>query len=193
MTRDDNNQRCRLKMALPLRSAAALPPCTPTSRADKQLTAPADRPVRHLTHAVTFTTTVAVAGSSDGAGSVHRRTDMRAARALPGDRNRSGSPPATDCRQNPPPASPVNHIRCFADHHPMVAHHPAWRWDTGPDVRRAVGVCMIGRTRAARSAPHLTSNAGPRQAASARHLAGHPVTKERGCKMILKEPHARAA
>ena len=81
-------------------------------RTEKQLTARADRPVRDPAHAVAFTTAVAVGG----AGSVHRRTGMRAARALPGDSGRPGSPPATDCRQNPPPASPVNQTRCFADH-----------------------------------------------------------------------------
>ena len=58
---------------------------------------------------------------------------------------------ATDCRQNPPPASPVNQTRCFA------GHRRAWRCDACPDVRRAVGVCIMGRTHAARSAPHLTS------------------------------------
>ena len=138
-----------------------------------------DRPVHAPAHTVAFTTAVAVGG----AGSVHRRTGMRAARALPGDRNRPGSPPATDCRQNPPPASPVNQTRCFA------GHRRAWRCDAGPDLRRAVGVCTIGRTRGS----HLTSTTGPRQTTSVRHLSGHPAAQERGCKMILKEPHARAA
>ena len=69
-------------------------------RTDEQLTAPADRPVRAPAHAVAFTTAVAIRG----AGSVHRRTGMRTVRALPVDRNRPGSPPATDCRQNSPPA-----------------------------------------------------------------------------------------
>ena len=95
-----------------------LPP--PLFRTEKQLTARRDRPVRDPARAVGFTTTAAAIG---GAGSVHRRTGMRSARALPGDRNRPGSPPATDCRQNPPPALPVNHIRCSAD------HRPAWRCD----------------------------------------------------------------
>ena len=183
------------------------PPCTPHTHT---ITARADHPVRDPAHAVAFTTAVAIGG----AGSVHRRTGMRTARALPGHRNRPGSPRATDCRQNPPPASPVNHTRCSAD------HRPAWRWDAGPDVRRAVGVCMMGRARGS----HLTSRSlsdcdrlrgertgwaksgadrrrfwgattGPRHTASVRHLAGHPVAKKlknRGCKMILKEPHARA-
>ena len=147
-------------------------------RTEKQLTAPADRPVRDPAHAVAYITAIAIGG----AGSVHRRTGIRAARALPGDRNRPGSPPATDCRQNPPSALPVDHLRCSAD------HRPAWRCDAGPDLRRAVGVCTIGRARAARTAPHLTSIAGPRQAASVWHLAGHPVPQKRRCKMILKEP-----
>ena len=49
---------------------------------------------------------------------------MRAARALPGDRDGPGSPPAT------PPALPANQIRCFADHHSMVALGiPNWAID----------------------------------------------------------------
>ena len=59
--------------------------------------------------------------------------------------------PPSSPSQNRPPTSPVNHMRCSAD------HRPAWRCDAGPDVRRAVGVCMMKRARAARSAPHLTS------------------------------------
>ena len=105
---------------------------------EKQLTAPAHRPVRAPAHAVAFTTAVAIGG----AGSVHRRTGIKTARTLPGDRDRAGSPPATDCPQNPPPALPVNHARDSLNH------------------RR-------------REAP--------------RHGEGEEV------KMILKEPHARAA
>ena len=96
----------------------------------------------------------------------------RAARALLGDRNRPGSPPATDCRQNPPPASPGNHPRCFA------GHRRAWRCDAGPDVRRAVGVCMMGRARGS----HLTSA-----------VWQGTLCPKKEVKMILKEPHARAA
>ena len=109
-------------------------------RTDKQLTAPADRRVRDPAHAGAFTTAVAIA--IGGAGSVHRQTGMRTGHALPADHNRAGSPPATDCRQNPPPALPVNHARDSLNH------------------RR-------------REAP--------------RH------GKEEEVKMILKEPHARAA
>ena len=169
----------------------------------KQLTAPADRPVRDPARAVAFTTAVA----NRAIGSVHRRTGMRTARALAGDRNRPGSPPATDCRQNPPPALPAGQTRCFAN------HDPAWRCAAGPGRRPpegprscwpipsfrqesaaidrllAVGICLMGRTRGS----HLPSNAALRQAASVRHLSGHPVVQERGCKMILKEPYARAA
>ena len=105
---------------------------------DKQLTARADRPLRDPAHTVAFTTAVAIGG----AGSVHRRTGINTARTVPGDRNRRGSPPATDCPQNPPPALPVNHARDSLNH------------------RR-------------REAP--------------RHGEGEEV------KMILKEPHARAA
>ena len=71
-----------------------------TLRAEQQLTAPADRSVRDPAHAVAFTTAVAIA--IGGAGSVHRRTGMRTARALPADRNRPGSPPATVYRRDPP-------------------------------------------------------------------------------------------
>ena len=94
------------------------------SRTDKQLTAPADRPVRDPAHAVAFTAAVAVGG----AGSVPRRTGMRTARALPGHRNRPGSPPATDCRQNSPPAMPAIQTRCCSD------HRHAWRCNADPDV-----------------------------------------------------------
>ena len=61
----------------------ALMPPPPLVRTEKQLSAPADRPVRDPAHAVAFTTAVAVGGSA----SVRRRTGMRAARALHGDRN----------------------------------------------------------------------------------------------------------
>ena len=91
---------------------------------------------------------------------------------------------ATDSRQDPPPALPGVQMRCFADHHPMVAHRPAWRCEAGPDVRRAVGVGLMGRTRGS----YLTSIARPRQAASVRHLAGHLVAPRKEVKMILKEP-----
>ena len=159
MKRHDDSQRShRLAVTQPI-----LPPPPPLFRTEKQLTAPADRPVRDLAHAVAFTTAVAVGG----AGSVHRRTGMRAARALLGDRNRPGTPPATDCRQNPPPASPVNHPRCFA------GHRRAWRCDAGPDVRRAVGVCMMRRTRGS----HLTSA-----------IWQGTLCPKKEVKMILKEP-----
>ena len=123
----------------------ALMPCTPPQLSHtscRSLTARADRPVRDPADAVAFTTAVAIGG----AGSVHRRTGMRAA------------PPATDCRQNPPPALPVNHMRCSAD------HRPAWRCEARPDVRRAVGVRMMGR---------------PRQAASVWHQARHSVAQKK--------------
>ena len=107
-------------------SSASLPPCPPpTFQTEKQLTAPADRPLRAPAHAVAFSTGVA-AGY---------------------DRNAPGSPPPNSPSQNRPPTSPVSHFRCSAD------HRPAWRCDAGPDVRRAVGVCMMGRARGS----HLTS------------------------------------
>ena len=91
MRRNDSTQRCRrLKIAQPMRSAAILPPLSPppppctlpppctnfqNREAEKQLSAPADRPVRDPAHAVAFTTAVAIGG----VGSVHRRTGMRTA------------------------------------------------------------------------------------------------------------------
>ena len=126
-------------------------------RTEKQLTAPADRPIRDPAHAVAFSTGVA-AGY---------------------DRNGPGSPAPNSPSQNRPPTSPVNHMRCSAD------HRPAWRCDAGPDVRRAVGVCMMGRTRGS----HLTS--GIWQGTGT--LCPSTLCPKKEVKMILKEPHARAA
>ncbi len=133
----------------------ALMPPPPLFQTEKQLTAPPDRPVRAPAHAVAFSTGVA-AGY---------------------DRNGPGSPPPNAPSQNRPPTSPVNHMRCSAD------HRAAWRCDAGPDVRRAVAVCMKG-THALRAA-HTTL----------RQPSGWaPCSPKRGgAKMILKEPHARAA
>ena len=99
---------------------------------EKQLTAPAHRPVRAPAHAVAFTTAVAIGG----AGSVHRQTGMRAAGALPGDRNVPDPRPLTAGKTHP--ALPATQIRCFAD------HHPVWGCDAGAHVRRAVGACIMG-------------------------------------------------
>ena len=75
MNRHDDSQRS---------GRLVRPTTTPVNSSyEKQLTAPADRPVRDPARAGAFTTAVAIGG----AGSVHRRTGMRAARALPGDRN----------------------------------------------------------------------------------------------------------
>ena len=134
----------------PSGNATAHPPL-PTFRTEKQLTAPADRSVHDPAHAVAFTAAVAIGGT----GSSDRRATMASAVTRTGYRNRPGSPPATDSRHDPPPASPAIQARCFADHHPMVAHHPAWRWHAGPDVRRPVGAWPDGgRTRATRWARH---------------------------------------
>ena len=137
-----------------------LPPALPP-RTEKQLTAPADRPVRAPAHAVAFSTAVAAG--------YHR--------------NVPGSPPPSSPSQTRAPALPVNDIRCSAD------HHPAWRCVAGADVRRADGACMMGRARAARSAPHNTASTQTKPySASIAETYG----KWR-CKMILKEPHTRAA
>ena len=98
-------------------------------RTENQLTAPADCLVRQPAHTVAFTTAVAIRG----AGSVHRRTGMQTALALPVDSRRRGSPPATDCQQNPPPALPAIQTRCCAD------HRPAWRCDAGHPVPQEGG------------------------------------------------------
>ena len=71
----------------PARPILVYPPPAPAFGTEKQLTAPADRPVRESAHAVAFTTVVAIRG----AGSVHRRTGMQTARALAADSGRPGS------------------------------------------------------------------------------------------------------
>ena len=141
MKRHDDSQRSgRLAVTQPVHPR---PPHF--FRTDKQLTAPADRRVRDPAHAGAFTTAVAIAIGC--AGSAHRQTGMRTGHALPGDRNRPGSPPATDCRQNSPPALPAIQTRCFA------GHRPAWGCNADPDVD----------------------------------------LEKKEVRMILKEPHARAA
>ena len=103
-------------------------------KTEKQLTARADRPLRDPAHTVAFTTAVAIGGAR----SVHRRTGMLGARVLPGDRNRPGSPPATDCAQNPPPALAAIQTHCCSD------HRHAWRCNADPDVNlEKKGVRMI--------------------------------------------------
>ena len=100
------------------------PPPPQLFRTEKQLTAPADRPVRAPAHAVAFTTAVAVGGT----GPVHRRTGIKTARTLPVDRNGAGSPLATNCAQNPPPALAAIQTHCCSD------HRHAWRCNADPDV-----------------------------------------------------------
>ena len=107
MTRGDTTQHChrlapqdrrprRRSWPIPAATQPARPilvyPPPPPPRArlfrtEKQLTAPADRPVRESAHAVAFTTVVAIRG----AGSVQRRTGMQTARALAADSGRPGS------------------------------------------------------------------------------------------------------
>ncbi len=97
------------------RSILAYPLYPPTLRTEQQLTARADRRVRDPAHTVAFTTAVAIGGAR----SVHRRTGMLAAHVLPGDSGRPGSPPATNCPQNPPPA-----LAAGVRGHPVVARVP---------------------------------------------------------------------
>ena len=144
MARGDATQHChRLAATQPARPILAYPP-SPLFQTEKQLTARADRRARAPAHAVASTTAVAIGGT----GSVHRRTGMLAAPTLPGgDRNRPGSPPATNCPQNPPPALAAIQTHCCSD------HRHAWRCNADPDVD----------------------------------------LEKKEVRMILKEPHARAA
>ena len=118
-----------------------VPPPRGLLHTPQALTAPADRPVRATAGAFAV-------GTGGAAGSGWRRLSPR---SFTDHRNRPGSPPAADCRHNPPPALPVNHIRCSAD------HRPAWGRDADPDIRRAAAV---GRPVRARGS-HRTSTAGP--------------------------------
>ena len=160
------------------RSGWPIPPIRSdlVGKADKLLAA--TQPARPIppppppAHAVAFTAAVAIGAT----GSSDRRATVASAVTCTGYRNRPGSAPATDSRQVPPPASPAIQARCFADHHPMVAHHPAWRWHAGADARRAVGGGRMGRTRAARWARHNTAStqtrpySGPKKRTSGRCL-----------------------
>ncbi len=96
------------------------PPPKKRFRTENQLTAAADRPERAAAGAFAVGTGVA-------AGSVWRRLSPR---SFTGYRNRPAAPSVT------PPALPAIQKRCRADHHPMVAHHPVWGCDPGPDVRQ---------------------------------------------------------
>ena len=89
----DSCRRCPTSALSTQHSALRLVDATGTScrppsprhfQTEKQLTAPAGRPVRDPAHALALTPAVAFRG----AGSVRRQTGMRTARALPGDRNR---------------------------------------------------------------------------------------------------------
>ena len=163
MERRDNSQRSS-------RSAVTQPMYPPPLfQTEKQLTAPADRPLRHPAHTVAFTTAVGLGGAS----SVHRRTGMQTARALPVDRNRSGSPPATDCQQNPPPAFPVNHaldsLTTVAARHPDVRKKEVKMILKEPARARGVSWGEPGKSHAAR-AKKLTQTGRPR-------LAGAPAVR----------------
>ena len=157
----------------PARPTPPPPPPVPFHTSCKSLTARGDRPVGAAAGAFAVSTGVA-------AGYVERRLSPR---SFTDHRNGSGSAPATDYRQSPPAVLPAMQTRRFAD------HHPVWRCEAGADVRRADGACMMGSARAARSAPHNTASTqtSPYSASIAE------IYRRRGCKLILKEPHARAA
>ena len=98
----------------PQQVSAYAPP--PLFRTEKQLTAPADRRARAPAHAVASTTAVAIGGT----GSVHSRTGMRAAHAVVGDRDRAGSPPATNSDLAAPVLSAAPSIRVAPSRHAAV-------------------------------------------------------------------------
>ena len=153
MYHHDDSQRSGRLVTQPVSPPPPRPPLTTSnSLYENQLTAPAESSRTRPRACGRLHRAVAIGG----AGSVHRRTGMRAARALPGDRNRSGSPYATDCRIDPTQALPAIQTRCFAD------HHPVWRCEARTQTR-----------------PYSASIA--------------EIHRKWGCKMILKEPHARAA
>ena len=165
MKRHDDSQRGgRLAVTQPVYPALPLYPANHFSnrQAEKQLTAPADRGAG----AFAFTTAV-VAWQLALARSIANPA-CRPPVPSPATSNPAGSSPATDCRQNRPPALPAVPTRCFAD------HRCAWRCEAGPDIRRAVGVRMMGRARGS----HPASVARLRQAASVSHLAGHRLAQE---------------
>ena len=163
---DDSKRSNRLAVRQPVRLNR--PP--PTFRTEKQLTAPADRPVRAPAHAVAFTTAVAIRGAD----SVDRQT----ARAVLVDRDRAGSPPAI------PPALPAIQTRCFADYRRARCCDPA------PDLRRALH--DRERTRCVHRTPSYVY-CRP-ETGSFRHASGRaPCAPCEEVQMKLKEPHARAA
>ena len=90
----------------PPQQVSAYAPPPPAFRTDKQLTAPADRPI----HAAAGT----LAGSKGAAAGY--------------DRIGPGSPHPNSPSQNRPPSSPVIHMRCSVD------HRPASRCDAAPDA-----------------------------------------------------------
>ena len=128
--------------------------CSPPSprhfQTEKQLTAPADRPVRDPAHALALTPAVALRG----AGSVRRQTGMRTARALPGDRNRPL-----------PTAGVAGHSDSLLGRAPYmrIPSDVYCRPETG-SFRQASGGAPCGQK-----------------------------SQKKGVKMILKEPHERAA
>ena len=137
----------------------------------KQLTAPADPSVRAA--AGTFAVSTGVA-----AGSVWCRLSPR---SFTGHRNCPGSPLAT------PPALPAIQTRCCADRHPVwvVTQVPMSR--RAPQHRRPVrrGAAPKGREAGSPSHP-FARPARPYSASIAE------IHREWRCKMILKEPYARA-
>ena len=178
MKRHDDSQRSD-RLAV---TQLILPP-PPLFRTEKQLTltARADRPVRGPAHTVAFTTAVAIGGAR----SVHRRTGMLAARVLPGDRNRPGSPPATNCAQNPPPALAAIQTHCCSD------HRHAWRLDTRPARTPVNASPPPSRATAHDSGPPWV--ASPSTYDSSIHNTLPVCAGAQEARMILKEPHARAA
>ena len=135
-------------------------------RTERQLAGRADRPLRDPAHAVPFTTAVAIGG----AGSVYCGTGMRTAGTLLVDSGRATSPTATDSRQDPSPASLRTPVNVPPPLLRVASHDSGSSW-----VRGALTL------RTEDSSSHNTLPTLPVLTGAWRR------------KMILKEPHPRAA
>ena len=131
-----------------------------------QPTARADRPVRAPAHAVAFSTGVA-AGY---------------------DRNGPGSRPATNCAQNPPPALAAIQTHCCSD------HRHAWRCNADPDVDLEKSWSRHPRPRERRRMTRGRRGSPTLRRVTLSFTTTLPVCAgAQEARMILKEPHARAA
>ena len=194
IVQNGSQRRGRLAVRQPARPAPAPPPRT--LRTEKQLTAPADRRVRSPAHAVAFTT-AAAAAAIGGAGpfeSPSQRGERRHLLRRPVAAARRGVRLALACfrrlrrraragltRAAPPEAAPILVRRPFRPHRPVrlsrSAHHRRTSFPYVLGVRDRAGSRDASRYwRPGRDLPPSPTAAVPQ-----------------GCRMILKEPHARAA